>query len=119
MRECPCLYCTECIPSLPLTHLCSLENTSAVSKELTRLMKIPIDNYNDILTVLKLEHFGPLFEYFDYHARIMISTYLINNALESDAKIPSQEQVLYCLLLPNLIKARNGQDCTLHNYMHI
>ena len=71
----------------------SLENTSAVSKELTRLMKIPVDNYNDILTVLKLEHFGPLFEYFDYPARSLISMYLINNALENDTKIPTQDQV--------------------------
>ena len=56
-------------------------------------MKIPVDNYNDLLTVLKLEHFGPLFEYFDYHARCMISMYIISNALENSTLIPTQEEV--------------------------
>ena len=58
-----------------------------------RLMKIPVDNYNSLLTIQKLEHFGPLFEYFDYHARKMMSMYLVNNALDNDTTIPTQEQV--------------------------
>ncbi|ELU14760.1 hypothetical protein CAPTEDRAFT_161426 [Capitella teleta] len=70
-----------------------LESTSAVSRELMRLMKIPVDNYNNLLTILKLEHFGPLFEYFDYQARKMMSMYLISNALENMTTIPSQEEV--------------------------
>lgn len=71
----------------------SLESNSAVSKELMRLMKIPVDNYNDILTLLKLDHFGPLYEYFDYHARKTMSAYIINNALEAESRVPTQEQV--------------------------
>ena len=58
-----------------------------------KLMKIPVDNYNNVLTLLKLEHFGPLFEYFDYQARKTMSTYIINNALETESPIPTQEQV--------------------------
>ena len=58
-----------------------------------KLMKIPIDSYNDMITVLKLEHFGPLFEYFDYSARKLMSQYIINNCVENETKIPTQEQV--------------------------
>ena len=56
-------------------------------------MKIPVDHYNDILMVLKLEHYGPLFEYFDYHARKLMSVYIITNGLDNDTFIPTQEQV--------------------------
>lgn len=58
-----------------------------------RLMKIPVDTYNNILTVLQLQHFGPMFEYFDYQSRKIMSCYMINNALENETLIPSQEQV--------------------------
>ncbi len=71
----------------------SLENGSGVSRELLKLMKIPVDNYNDVLMVLKLEHFGPMFEYFDYHARKTMSMYLVTNALECETKPTTQEQV--------------------------
>lgn len=71
----------------------SLEHGSPVSKELMRLMKIPIDNYNNILTVLQLQHFGPLFEYFDYQSRKVMSCYLISNSLDNETYIPSQELV--------------------------
>ncbi|XP_064640905.1 vacuolar protein sorting-associated protein 35-like [Lineus longissimus] len=74
-------------------NLDHLENNSPVSKELMKLMKIPVDMYNNILTVLKLEHFGPLFEYFDYQARKVMSAYIISNAVENETLIPEHEQV--------------------------
>lgn len=58
-----------------------------------RLMKIPVDQYNNLLTVLELQHYGPMFEYFDYKGRKIMSCYIINNALENDIKIPLQENV--------------------------
>uniref|UniRef100_A0A8C4QFR8 Vacuolar protein sorting-associated protein 35 n=1 Tax=Eptatretus burgeri TaxID=7764 RepID=A0A8C4QFR8_EPTBU len=67
--------------------------SGAVSRELMRLLKIPVDTYNDILMVLQLQHFRPLFDYFDYHSRKNMSCYLLNNALEQDTNIPTQEQV--------------------------
>lgn len=70
-----------------------LEYNTLVAKELMRLLKIPIDNYNNILTVLQLEHFGSLLGYFDYKGRKAVSTYLVNNALEIEMKIPSCEDV--------------------------
>lgn len=72
----------------------SMDKNNAVSKELTRLLKIPVDSYNNILTLLQLEYFAPLFEYFDYSSRKEMSLYVVNNAVESALKIPTQEQVM-------------------------
>ncbi|XP_012265387.1 vacuolar protein sorting-associated protein 35 isoform X4 [Athalia rosae] len=70
-----------------------LEYNSAVSRELSRLMKIPLDNYKNILTVLKLEYFAPLLEYFDYEGRKSLAVYIITNILDNETLIPTQEQV--------------------------
>ena len=67
-------------------------------------MKIPIDNYNNILTVLQLQHFGPLFEYFDYQSRRVMSCYIITNALENDTAIPGQDPV--CLAKDSIDKTK-------------
>jgi len=56
-------------------------------------MKIPVDSYHNVLTLLKLDHFGPLFEYLDYHARKSMSIYIVNNILDNETTIPTQEQV--------------------------
>lgn len=82
---------------------CSLEYGSPVSKELMRLMKIPVDSYNNILTVLELSHFGPIFDYFDYQSRKLMCSYLINNVLENDTRIPTQDQVDNILNIVNVL----------------
>ncbi|XP_033229903.1 vacuolar protein sorting-associated protein 35 isoform X1 [Belonocnema kinseyi] len=70
-----------------------LEYNSAVSRELARLIKIPVDNYKNLLVVLQLENFAPLLEYFDYEGRKMLAIYVITNILENETLIPTQEQV--------------------------
>ena len=72
-----------------------MDKNNAVSKELTRLLKIPVDSYSNILTLLKLEYFAPLFEYFDYSSRKEMALYVVTNAVESALKIPTQEQVYH------------------------
>lgn len=97
----------EIFNRLNLDHL---EHGSPVSKELMRLMKIPVDSYNNILTVLELQHFGPLFEYFDYQSRKVMSCYIISNALENETCIPTQEQVDTALSIVSvLVQDQNDQ----------
>lgn len=72
---------------------CSIDKNNAVSKELMRLLRIPVDIYNNVLTILKLKHFAPLFDYFDYATRKEMAMYVINNALDNETFIPSQEEV--------------------------
>ena len=57
------------------------------------MLKIPVDNYNNIITLLELKHFGSLFDYFDYEGRKNMSLYVVNNALENCTSLPEQEQV--------------------------
>ncbi|RXN01838.1 Vacuolar protein sorting-associated protein 35 [Acipenser ruthenus] len=87
-------YLMECIIQ---TWVCKsdpcIATSSAVSKELTRLLKIPVDTYNNIVTVLKLKHFHPLFEYFDYESRKSMSCYILSNTLDYNTEIIAQEQV--------------------------
>uniref|UniRef100_A0A8V5GZM7 Vacuolar protein sorting-associated protein 35 n=1 Tax=Melopsittacus undulatus TaxID=13146 RepID=A0A8V5GZM7_MELUD len=80
----------EIFSNLNLEHIAT---STAVSKELTRLLKIPVNTYNNILTVLKLKHFHPLFEYFDYESRKSMSCYVLSNVLDYNTQIVSQEQV--------------------------
>ncbi|XP_040185397.1 vacuolar protein sorting-associated protein 35 [Rana temporaria] len=80
----------EIFNKLNLEHIAT---SSAVSKELTRLLKIPVDTYNNILTVLKLKHFHPLFEYFDYESRKNMSCYVLSSGLEHNTEVGTQEQV--------------------------
>ena len=70
-----------------------VEKNNAVSRELTRLLKIPVDSYNNVLNLLKLEHFAPLFNYFDYSARKDMALYVVTNAVENETIIPSQDLV--------------------------
>lgn len=97
----------EIFHRLNLDHL---ETASAVSRELIRLMKIPVDIYNNVLTLLKLEHFGPLFEYFDFQARKTMSIYIVNNALENETIVNTPEQVDAVLALVSpLIQDQSDQ----------
>ncbi len=88
-----------CGPFWPSSSLsCSIATSSAVSKELTRLLKIPVDTYNNILTVLQLKHFPPLFEYFDYESRKSMSCYVLSNTLDYNTTIVEQEQVGFLVI---------------------
>ena len=57
-----------------------------VCKEMLRLMKIPVDAYNNVLSVLELEHYACLFGYFDYEARKIMSVYTVTNVLDNETK---------------------------------
>jgi len=81
-----------------------------VCKEMLRLMKIPVDAYNNVLTVLGLEHYARLFGYFDYEARKIMSVYIVSNVLEYETKIPTQEEVEALLtLVSTLVQDQSDQ----------
>ncbi|XP_022256816.1 vacuolar protein sorting-associated protein 35-like isoform X1 [Limulus polyphemus] len=76
-----------------------VEYNTPVAKELLRLLKIPVQIYNNLLTVLKLEHFGSMLDFCDYHSRKTMSIFVLNNALENDTLIPTSEEVDQILTL--------------------
>lgn len=81
------------------TGIKRVDYNTSVAKELLKLLKIPVQHYNNILTVLKLEHFGNLMDFCDYQNRKAMSSFLINNALENETFISTQEQVNHILQL--------------------
>ncbi|KAF5299578.1 hypothetical protein FQR65_LT09383 [Abscondita terminalis] len=86
------------------------ESNSLVAKELQKLLKIPIDNYNNLLTVLKLQHYAGLMQHLDYNGRKMLSVYILNNALDSETIITTQEQVEQALnLVSTLVSDQNDE----------
>ena len=70
-----------------------VEHRTPVGRELEKLLKIPIDSYNDVMIVLSLEHFIPLLNCYDYSGRREMSAYLINNVIDNSTLIPTPEKV--------------------------
>lgn len=70
-----------------------VEFNTPVSRELMRLLKIFIDQYNNVLTVIQLTYFAPLMELFDFYGRKSVSAYLISNALNNETLVPTSESV--------------------------
>ena len=71
------------------------------------MLKIPIDVYNDVLKLLQLKHYGSLYEHLDFVGRKALCQYLLNNALENETIIQTQEEVdgLLQLLNPLIVDA--------------
>lgn len=65
-----------------------------------KLMMIPVDNYNDISTLLKLSHYSGLIDYFDYDARRTLSLYVVSNALETGHHLSDTDQVRQLTVSP-------------------
>ena len=58
------------------------------------LLKLILDHYNNILTVLELENYGPLLDCFDFYGRKTLAAYIVNNALHNETFINTPEQVV-------------------------
>ncbi|KAJ8925291.1 hypothetical protein NQ315_009120, partial [Exocentrus adspersus] len=94
------LSSVEVLQRLGLEHL---ESHTPVAKELQKLLKIPLDNYNSLLMVLKLKHYAGLMQHLDYLGRKALSIYILNNALEHETIIPTAEESEQALTLLNTL----------------
>lgn len=72
---------------------CRVESNSPSGRELQHLMKVPIDNYEDVLTVLKLENYSLLLEKFDYDGRKSLALYLLQAVLEKNVPVTTVTEV--------------------------
>lgn len=63
-----------------------------MNQELSRLLRICIDFYNNALTIIQLNNFCPLLEKFDYTSRKSLALYLVMNILENETVVPTAEQ---------------------------
>ena len=73
--------------------LTRVEYSTPVGRELEKLLKIPINNFGNMLTVLQLAHFVPLISLYDFEGRKAMSCYIADDVVETETYIPSVEQV--------------------------
>ena len=57
------------------------------------MLRVPVDHYQDILTILQLEHFTPLFSFLDHRVRKELCVYITEHVIQSDTYIDSHDQV--------------------------
>ena len=87
-----------------------------MGKELSRLLRMPISHYNSLVTLLQLPHFGQVLQRLDFNGRKGIALHLVNNALDNETYITSQEHVeaVLAMLAPLICdqadQVPNGQD---------
>lgn len=77
---------------------------SALGKELNRLLRMPVSHYNSLVTLLQLPHFGQVLQRLDYNGRKSIALHLVNNALDNETYITTQENVRMIIRLNFLTK---------------
>lgn len=88
----------------------NINHSLAVNGELSRLLRVCIDFYNNVLTILDLKFFPELFKRFDYKSRKALSLYLVMNILEHETLIPTDEHADRVLeMLSPLIKDQEDQ----------
>lgn len=91
-------------------NMSSINHSLAVNHELSRLLRVCIDFYNNILTILDLKNFPKLLSKFDYNSRKSLSLYLVMNILDNETLIPTDEQAEKVLeMLSPLIKDQEDQ----------
>ena len=62
-------------------------------RELLKLMKVPIDQFDDPLTILQLSHVSAVNEMFDYTGRKALACHLVQAIVNKVAYITSADQV--------------------------
>ncbi|XP_017837677.1 vacuolar protein sorting-associated protein 35 isoform X1 [Drosophila busckii] len=70
----------------------NISHLLSVNQELSRLLRICIDFYNNALTIIQLHNFCPLLEKFDYTSRKSLALYLVMNILENETTVPTADQ---------------------------
>ncbi|KAK9687129.1 Vacuolar protein sorting-associated protein 35 [Popillia japonica] len=68
-----------------------LESNSMVARELSKLLKIPLDHYNNLLTVLKLQHYAGLMQHLDYSEEVEQALSLVSTLVADQSDQPSGE----------------------------
>lgn len=80
------------------------QNTAA-GKQLRRMLSIPVENYKNMLIVLKLEHFAPLMEFLSIAERKAVSLSFVESMLQHDTQMGEVDTVNKLLdLITSLIK---------------
>lgn len=73
-------------------NMTCIKHTLVVNQELSRLLRMCVDFYNNVQTILELKYFAPILDRFDYHSRKSLSLYIMLNILDYETVIQTPEQ---------------------------
>ncbi|VDL79672.1 unnamed protein product [Nippostrongylus brasiliensis] len=89
----------------------AIEPFDAVGRELMKLVRLPVDEYNNALKVAELTEFVPVMECFKYHGRCLASSYIIQNMLEHGTLMRTEEDVaVMCAVLHSVLAMSVFED---------
>ena len=66
---------------------------SLIGRELTKLLKLPIENYNNIIELLALESYSNVLQLLDPSGHRKISAAIIDNVLENETLIDCEDHL--------------------------
>lgn len=58
-----------------------------------KLLRIPVDHYNDVIKLLKITEYIPVISALGYRGRTQIAAYIIQNMLDNDTQITEDDQI--------------------------
>lgn len=73
-------------------NMTCIKHSLVVNQELSRLLRMCVDFYNNVQTILELKHFAPILERFNYQSRKSLSLYIMLNILDYETVIETPEQ---------------------------
>lgn len=87
-----------------------INSGSSLCKEVTKLLESILSSYNNIITVVELKYFAPVYEHLDFEARKQLALQLVTNALDNQTLVTSSEQAdLVLMLLSPLVRDQADQ----------
>lgn len=83
-----------------------------VGREIMKFLRIPVDQYNDVVQLLQLEHYGEVVGLLDYRGRTQAVAYVLQNMVENDTILTTMEAVekLMQLIEPLLVDQEDQPD---------
>uniref|UniRef100_A0A914H1W4 Vacuolar protein sorting-associated protein 35 n=1 Tax=Globodera rostochiensis TaxID=31243 RepID=A0A914H1W4_GLORO len=79
--------------ALEKLNIVSVAINSVIGREVAKLLRLPIEQYNNVVTLLQLDSFGEVILVLDRRGQRQIASLLIQNAIENETRIATEEGV--------------------------
>ena len=90
-----------------ITLFFRVDSSSTAGKELTKLLKIPVEIYEDTLCVLQLDYYPKVLQLFDYQGRKLLAVHLATTIVEKCTHITTPEAVSCIRSSWNIVHSRD------------
>ncbi|KAK6104100.1 Vacuolar protein sorting-associated protein 35 [Brugia pahangi] len=86
--------------------------SSVVGREIMKILRIPVDQYNNTDKLLQLEHYGDVLGLMDYRGRTQAAAYVLQKMVDDDVVLTTMEAVekLLNLIEPLLVDQEDQPD---------